>query len=104
MQKKHARLKIKTATRPSRYPVSPAKERWASDLIVDLLHAYDLPHAALNAGPTYRGLHDSIVNYGLNRPPMMLCQHEETAEQIAHDYAKASRQPMAASVQNGIGL
>jgi len=23
-----------------------AKERWASDVIVDLLHAYDLPHAA----------------------------------------------------------
>ena len=69
--------------------VVPAKQRWASDVIVDLLHAYDLPHAALNPGASYRGLHDSIVNYGQNRPTMMLCQHEETAVQVAHGYAKA---------------
>src|SRR6266545_7962478 len=66
------------------------KKRWASDVIVDMLHAYELPHAALNPGASYRGLHDSIVNYGKNRPTMMLCQHEETAVQIAHGYAKAS--------------
>ena len=81
-----------------------AKERWASDLIVDLLHAYELPHAALNPGASYRGLHDSIVNYGQNRPTMMLCQHEETAVQIAHGYAKASGQPMVAILHNLVGL
>src|SRR5258708_1323269 len=84
--------------------VSPAKERWASDLIVDLLHAYELPHAALNPGASYRGLHDSIVNYGQNRPTMMLCQHEETAVQIAHGYAKASGRPMVAILHNLVGL
>src|SRR6266481_2941252 len=84
--------------------VSPAKERWASDLIVDLLHAYELPHAALNPGASYRGLHDSIVNYGQNRPTMMLCQHEETAVQIAHGYAKASGTPMIAILHNLVGL
>src|SRR5216117_4246181 len=104
MQKKRARLKIKTATRSSKYPVSPANERWASEVIVDLLHAYDLPHAAINPGASYRGLHDSIVNYGQNRPTMMLCQHEETAVQIAHGYAKASGQPMVAILHNLVGL
>src|SRR5258707_10114165 len=84
--------------------VSPAKERWASDLIVDLRHAYELRHAALNPGASYRGLHDSIVNYGQNRPTMMLCQHEETAVQIAHGYAKASGQPMVAILHNLVGL
>src|SRR5713101_4624175 len=84
--------------------VSPAKERWASDVIVDLLHAYGLPHAALNPGASYRGLHDSIVNYGENRPTMMLCQHEETAVQIAHGYAKASGRPMVAILHNLVGL
>ncbi len=84
--------------------VNPAKERWASDVIVDLLHAYELPHAALNPGASYRGLHDSIVNYGKNRPTMMLCQHEETAVQIAHGYAKASGQPMVAILHNLVGL
>src|SRR5712671_6185941 len=84
--------------------VSPAKERWASDVIVDLLHAYELPHAALNPGASYRGLHDSIVNYGQNRPTMMLCQHEETAVQIAHGYAKAAGRPMVAILHNLVGL
>ncbi|MGB5080754.1 MAG: thiamine pyrophosphate-binding protein [Burkholderiales bacterium] len=78
--------------------------RWASDVIVDLLHAYELPHAALNPGASYRGLHDSIVNYGDNRPTMMLCQHEETAVQIAHGYAKASGRPMVAILHNLVGL
>jgi acetolactate synthase-1/2/3 large subunit len=104
MQKKHDKLGIKAATRSSKYPVSPTKQRWASDVIVDLLHAYELPHAALNPGASYRGLHDSIVNYGQNRPTMMLCQHEETAVQIAHGYAKATGRPMVAILHNLVGL
>src|SRR5256885_2081799 len=79
-------------------------KRWASDVIVDLLHAYELPYAALNPGASYRGLHDSIVNYGGNQPVMMLCQHEETAVQIAHGYAKASGKPMVAILHNLVGL
>jgi acetolactate synthase-1/2/3 large subunit len=79
-------------------------KRWASDVIVDLLHAYQLPYAAMNPGASYRGLHDSIVNYGSNRPYLMLCQHEETAVQIAHGYAKASGKPMVAILHNLVGL
>ena len=79
-------------------------KRWASDVIVDMLHAYKLPYAAMNPGASYRGLHDSIVNYGRNRPLMMLCQHEETAVQIAHGYAKASGKPMVAILHNLVGL
>jgi acetolactate synthase-1/2/3 large subunit len=81
-----------------------AGDRWASDVIVDLLHAYDLPYAAINPGASYRGLHDSIVNYGGNRPVMLVCQHEETAVQIAHGYAKATGRPMAAILHNLVGL
>jgi acetolactate synthase-1/2/3 large subunit len=79
-------------------------QRWASDVIVDLLHRYDFPYAALNPGASYRGLHDSLVNYGGNRPVMMLCQHEETAVQIAHGYAKASGRPMIAILHDLVGL
>ena len=81
-----------------------AARRWASHVIVDMLHRYELPYAALNPGASYRGLHDSMVNYGGNRPVMMLCQHEETAVQIAHGYAKASGKPMVAIVHNLVGL
>ncbi len=96
--------KPKSQPLKSKNTVSPTQERWASDVIVDLLHAYGLPHAALNPGASYRGLHDSIVNYGENRPTMMLCQHEETAVQIAHGYAKASGEPMVAILHNLVGL
>jgi acetolactate synthase-1/2/3 large subunit len=91
-------------TKKSKNSTKAAKGRWASDVIVDLLHAYQLPHAAINPGASYRGLHDSIVNYGRNRPTMMLCQHEETAVQIAHGYAKASGRPMVAILHNLVGL
>jgi acetolactate synthase-1/2/3 large subunit len=84
--------------------VAPTEQRWGSDVIVDLLHQYKLPYAALNPGASYRGLHDSIVNYGQNYPCMMLCQHEETAVQVAHGYAKASGKPMVAILHNLVGL
>ena len=92
-------------TRPAKTPpaVKP-KDRWGADVIVDLLHRYQLPFAALNPGASYRGLHDSIVNYGGNLPQMMLCQHEETAVQIAHGYAKASGTPMVVILHNLVGL
>jgi acetolactate synthase-1/2/3 large subunit len=91
--------------RPKKTPkaVKP-QERWGADVIVDLLHRYQLPYAALNPGASYRGLHDSIVNYGGNLPQMMLCQHEETAVQIAHGYGKASGKPMVAILHNLVGL
>jgi acetolactate synthase I/II/III large subunit len=87
-------------------PVSSSmgRQRWASHVIVDMLHRYKLPYAALNPGASYRGLHDSMVNYGGNKPVMMVCQHEETAVQIAHGYAKASGKPMVAIVHNLVGL
>ncbi|MEO5846061.1 MAG: thiamine pyrophosphate-binding protein [Caldimonas sp.] len=96
---------FKRVAKPDELPaaIKPA-ERWGADVIVDLLHRYQLPYAALNPGASYRGLHDSIVNYGDDTPTMMLCQHEETAVQIAHGYGKASGKPMVAILHNLVGL
>ena len=77
---------------------------WQSDVIVDLIKRYGFPHITLNPGASFRGLHDSLVNYGGNEPPMMLCQHEEIAVQIAHGYAKATGKPMAVILHNLVGL
>jgi acetolactate synthase-1/2/3 large subunit len=49
-------------------------------------------------------LHDSLVNYGENDPPMILCQHEKIAVQIAHGYARVKGKPMIAIVHNLVGL
>ncbi len=77
---------------------------WQSDIIVDLIKQYDFPHISLNPGASFRGLHDSLVNYGNNEPAMMVCNHEEIAVQIAHGYAKATGKPMIAIVHNLVGL
>jgi acetolactate synthase I/II/III large subunit len=81
-----------------------AEKRWQSDIIVDLIKQFGFPYIALNPGASYRGLHDSLVNYGGNDPPMLLCQHEKIAVQIAHGYAKATGKPMAAIVHDVVGL
>jgi acetolactate synthase-1/2/3 large subunit len=80
------------------------KSRYGSDLIVDLMQRYDIPYVALNPGSTFRGIHDSLVNYGGNRPEIILCQHEKIAVQIAHGYAKAIGKPMAAIAHDTVGL
>lgn len=77
---------------------------WQSDVIVDLIKRYEFPFITLNPGASFRGLHDSLVNYGGGEPPLLLCQHEETAVQIAHGYAKASGKPMAVILHNLVGL
>src|ERR687885_2842804 len=77
---------------------------WQSDVIVDLIKRYGFPFITLNPGASFRGLHDSLVNYGNNDPPMMLCNHEEIAVQIAHGYAKATGKPAAVILHDLVGL
>src|SRR5947209_9148765 len=55
---------------------------WQSDVIVDLIKRYGFPHITLNPGASFRGLHDSLVNYGGNEPPMMLCRSEEHTSEL----------------------
>ena len=70
-----------------------------------MLRALDIPYLALNPGASYRGLHDSIVNYlGNERPQMLLCLHEEAAVAIAHGYAKASGKMMGVVLHSNVGL
>jgi acetolactate synthase-1/2/3 large subunit len=78
--------------------------RYGSDVIVDLLQGFGIEYAALNPGATYRGLHDSIVNYGGNKPEIVTCTHEEIAVAIAHGYTKVTGRPMVAIVHDIVGL
>ena len=51
--------------------IKKSDRKWQSDIIVDLIKQYGFKHIALNPGASYRGLHDSLVNYGENDPPML---------------------------------
>jgi thiamine pyrophosphate-dependent acetolactate synthase large subunit-like protein len=78
---------------------------FGSDVVADTLRALDIPYIALNPGASYRGLHDSLVNYlGNAAPQMLLCLHEESAVAIAHGYAKVTGRAMAAALHSNVGL
>jgi thiamine pyrophosphate-dependent acetolactate synthase large subunit-like protein len=78
---------------------------YGSDLVVDLLRAMGVEHVAINPGATFRGLHDSLVNYAeRGGPELILTTHEEIAVALAHGYAKAKGRPMAAVVHDIVGL
>ena len=78
---------------------------FGSDVVAETLRALDIPYIALNPGASYRGLHDSLVNFtGNARPQMLLCLHEEAAVAIAHGYAKVTGRAMATAVHSNVGL
>ncbi len=78
---------------------------FGSDVIADALRSLDIPYIALTPGASYRGLHDSIVNYlGNSKPQMLLCLHEEAAVAIAHGYAKVTGKAMVTAVHSNVGL
>ena len=84
---------------------SNARMGWGSDAVAEMLRQLDMRYIALVPGSSYRGLHDSLVNYLGNRDPKMLvCLHEEHAVSIAHGYAKVTEKPMAVAVHSGVGL
>ena len=78
---------------------------WGSDAIAELLRRLGRPYIGLNPGASYRGLHDSLVNYlGNERPELFLCLHEESAVAVAHGYAKVTGTPMAVALHANVGL
>jgi acetolactate synthase-1/2/3 large subunit len=79
-------------------------KRYGSDVMVDAIKACGFKYVSLNPGSSYRGLHDSLVNYGGNDPEIITCNHEKLAVGIAHGYTKAAREPMACILHDIVGL
>jgi acetolactate synthase-1/2/3 large subunit len=85
--------------------VEKKQPQYGSDVVVDLMKAFDIEYTAFNPGATFRGIHDSIVNYGGNyKPEVIFCHHEEISVAVAHGYAKVKGKPMIAIVHNMVGL
>ncbi len=78
---------------------------WKSDVVAKLLRNLGFKYVLLNPGASYRGLHDSIVNYlGNENPQMVLCLNEDHVVSIAHGYAKATDEPLACVLHSNVGL
>lgn len=83
----------------------PSRATYGSDLMVEVLRELGIRYIALNPGASYRGLHDSLVNFEGGQPPeIILCTHEEIAVALANGYARASGEPMATGLHDIVGL
>ncbi len=79
--------------------------KWGSDVVAAVTRRLNLKYIALVPGASYRGFHDSIVNYlGNDNPQMVICLHEEHAVSIADGYGKVTEEPMAVALHANVGL
>jgi len=78
-----------------------------SDYMVDVLKYLGIEYVAAMPGSSFRGLHESIINYGMVNAPsleLLTCMHEEASVGMAHGYAKIEGKPMACMMHTAVGL
>ena len=62
--------------------------------MVDVIKSLGIEYCAANPGSSFRGLHESFINYGGNtNPELLTCCHEESSVAMAHGYAKIEGKP-----------
>lgn len=80
-------------------------DRPGGDFMVDILKSLNFEYIASNPGSSFRGIHESIINYGGNAmPEFITCCHEESSVAMAHAYFKAEGKPMAVLCHGTVGL
>ena len=73
--------------------------------MVDVIKSLDIKYLPANCAPSYRGIHELLINYGGNKSPEFLtCMHEESAIGMAHGYFKATGKPLLSLCHGTVGL
>ncbi|PYS34503.1 MAG: thiamine pyrophosphate-binding protein, partial [Acidobacteria bacterium] len=76
-----------------------------SDYMVDVIKSLGFEYVCANPGSSFRGIHESIINYGANRNPEFITNcHEESSVAMAHGYFKVEGKPMAVLAHGTVGL
>jgi thiamine pyrophosphate-dependent acetolactate synthase large subunit-like protein len=76
-----------------------------SDYMIDVLKSLNIDYVATNPGSSFRGLHESLVNYGGNtKPELLTCTHEEQAIAMGHGYYKVAGKPLAVACHGTVGV
>src|SRR6202451_331934 len=76
-----------------------------SDFMVDVIKTFDIKYLPANPASSFRGIHESLINYGKNTMPEFLtCMHEESAVGMCHGYFKATGKPIMTLVHGVVGL
>jgi len=97
------------AKEPDPGPISSVEvltaDRPGSDFMVDVIKALGFEYVIANPGSSFRGLHESLVNYGGNKnPEFITCCHEESSVAMAHGYAKVEGKPTCVLAHGTVGL
>jgi thiamine pyrophosphate-dependent acetolactate synthase large subunit-like protein len=80
-------------------------DRPGGDFMVDVIKTLNVDYVASNPGSSFRGIHESIINYGGNQAPEFItCCHEESSVAMAHGYFKAEGRPMAVLCHGTVGI
>src|SRR5580693_7978167 len=80
-------------------------DRTGSDFMVDVIKSLGFEYVCANPGSSFRGLHESVINYGGNKgPEFITCCHEESAVAMAHGYSKIEGKPLAVFAHGTVGL
>ena len=80
-------------------------ERAGADFMTDVLKSLNFEYIAANPGSSFRGLQESLINYGKNvAPEWLTCCHEESSVAMAHGYYKIAGRPMMIFAHGTVGL
>ena len=80
-------------------------DRPGSDFMVDVIKSLNFDYVCANPGSSFRGLHESLVNYGGNKAPELItCCHEESSVAMAHGYFKIEGRPLLVMAHGTVGL
>jgi acetolactate synthase I/II/III large subunit len=110
-----AAAKIPSALRPTAQQIAaeagvvkemkPVAGRANSDFMVDVLKTLDIDYVYSNPASSFRGLHESLINYGQNKKPEFItCTHEESSVAMAHGYFKVTGKPQMMLCHGTVGL
>ncbi len=79
--------------------------RSGSDFMVDIIKSLGFEYVCAVAGASFRGLHESVINYGNNNnPEFITCCHEESSVAMAHGYAKIEGKPLCVFAHGTVGV
>ena len=80
-------------------------DRPGADFMVDVIKSLGFEFVCGTPGSSFRGLYESIVNYGGNKDPKwILCTHEESAIAMCHGYSKIEGKPLLVCLHGTVGL
>jgi thiamine pyrophosphate-dependent acetolactate synthase large subunit-like protein len=78
--------------------------RSGSDYMVDVIKSLGFEYVCANPGSSFRALHESLINYGGNKPELITCCHEESSVAMAHGYSKIEGKPACVFAHGTVGL